>query len=231
MSELNVSLLGTFKAVYQDEVLQKFRTQKVQALLIYLVVESDKEHHRKELAELLWPGLPEKSARLNLRQILHQLRRAIPSIEDDSETGSVQLLLTTSLTVRTNPEYPYELDVETFNRYLFEAHNHAHSLLLTCESCLELLNQAAELYRGPFLADFWLEDSDLFEDWALARRETYRRQVGNSRYRESPGGSLSEGGGICSPAAGDRRAERARHPAADGSIGSKRPQGRSIGPI
>lgn len=79
MSELNVSLLGAFNATFQGEPLRKFRTVKVQALLIYLLVESDENHSRQDLAELLWPGLPAKSARLNLRQILHHLRRTITS--------------------------------------------------------------------------------------------------------------------------------------------------------
>lgn len=37
--------------------------------------------------------------------------------------------------------------------------------------------RAAELYRGNFLEDFYLDDSNAFEEWAQVKREGYRRQV------------------------------------------------------
>ncbi len=39
------------------------------------------------------------------------------------------------------------------------------------------LEEAIALYRGDFLADFYLPDSNPFEEWAAARREAYRRGV------------------------------------------------------
>jgi DNA-binding SARP family transcriptional activator len=39
------------------------------------------------------------------------------------------------------------------------------------------LAQAIELYQAPFLAEFSLADSDLFEEWALIKREWLHRQV------------------------------------------------------
>jgi hypothetical protein len=35
--------------------------------------------------------------------------------------------------------------------------------LLTCAECEEQLRKAVELYRGDFLADFYLPDSAAFE--------------------------------------------------------------------
>ena len=82
MGELRISLLGSFQASFDDRPLAPFRTSKVQALLIYLAVEALSEptvtHRREALMELLWPGLPLKSAQDNLRQTLYQLRKAIP---------------------------------------------------------------------------------------------------------------------------------------------------------
>ena len=80
MSTLFLSFLGPFEAKVGDQELDRFRTSKVQALLIYLAVEADGVHRREALMELLWPGLPLKSAQVNLRQMLYQLRRAIPEV-------------------------------------------------------------------------------------------------------------------------------------------------------
>jgi tRNA A-37 threonylcarbamoyl transferase component Bud32 len=49
--------------------------------------------------------------------------------------------------------------------------------LSLCQECAQILEEAVTLYRGDFLADFYLDDSGEYEEWAQARREYYRRQV------------------------------------------------------
>ena len=44
MFDLSISLLGPFSAALGDKPLYKFRTNKVQALLIYLVMEAEQVH-------------------------------------------------------------------------------------------------------------------------------------------------------------------------------------------
>jgi DNA-binding SARP family transcriptional activator len=70
MSTLSLWLLGSFQAKYGDKPLTEFRTNKVRALLIYLATEGE-PRSRESLMDLLWPGLPERSARANLRQITY----------------------------------------------------------------------------------------------------------------------------------------------------------------
>ena len=72
MATLSLSLLGSFTATINDQPLKNFKTNKVQALLIYLAVER-RPARRDFLLELLWPGMPEKSARHNLSQTLYAL--------------------------------------------------------------------------------------------------------------------------------------------------------------
>ena len=177
MSYLSLSLLGSFEATLDSKSLKKFRTNKTQALFIYLAAEPTASHQRDDLMALLWPGLPHKSAQVNLRQTIYRLRKAIPDWTEHAGGDAVSLLLTGYRTVGLNPAYPLEVDTNSFKDLLSEAQTHEHSHLLTCEPCLELLDRAAGLHRGSFLADFWLDDSDLFEDWALAKRESTRRQV------------------------------------------------------
>jgi DNA-binding SARP family transcriptional activator len=47
--------------------------------------------------------------------------------------------------------------------------------LVTGQPTADNLTEAAALYRGDFLADFYLPDSENFEEWAAARRAVYRR--------------------------------------------------------
>jgi len=73
MSTLTLSLLGSFQAARDGQRVKSFRTKKVQALLILLAAEPG-EQSREKLTTLLWPGMPERSARHNLRQSLFHLR-------------------------------------------------------------------------------------------------------------------------------------------------------------
>jgi DNA-binding SARP family transcriptional activator len=65
MSNLSLSLFGSFQAELNGRPLRKFRTSKVQALLIYLTVERGVPASRDALRGLLWPDLPRQSAQLN----------------------------------------------------------------------------------------------------------------------------------------------------------------------
>jgi len=165
MDKLSISLLGSVHVSFGGQQLPPFRTNKVQALLIFLAVEALNDpavtHRREGLMELLWPDLPLKSAQDNLRQTLYLLRRAIPKqiIEDEGEP--IQLLVCSRLAVGLKPGYCYDLDVADFCR------------LLRCQE----LEEAVALYRGDFLADFYLPDSNEFEEWALAWRSQLRRQA------------------------------------------------------
>ena len=52
----------------------RFRTKKHLALLVYLAIESDQQHRRGRLAELLWPKVPLAEARHSLATALSVLR-------------------------------------------------------------------------------------------------------------------------------------------------------------
>ncbi|MCJ7549254.1 MAG: tetratricopeptide repeat protein, partial [Anaerolineae bacterium] len=167
---LSLSFLGAFQASLGEHALQKFRTIKVQALLIYLtteaaVVKGDVAHRREALMELLWPGLPQKSAQVNLRQTLYRLRQAIPEVRARGSDPVVPFLLSDRQIVQVNPDADIRLDLARFRDIL--SHNPTP----------ERLVEAVALYRGDFLSDFYLPDSTIFEDWATARRAEFRQQA------------------------------------------------------
>jgi hypothetical protein len=92
-TKFSIALLGAFRASYGDKALRRFRTNKVKALLIYLVTEAAYqpgiEHRREFLMDLLWPDLPLGSAQENLRQTLYHLRKTlgklVPTEKEDSD--------------------------------------------------------------------------------------------------------------------------------------------------
>ncbi|KPK07495.1 MAG: hypothetical protein AMJ56_13225, partial [Anaerolineae bacterium SG8_19] len=161
MACLKLSLLGPFSATVNEKPLTAFRTKAAQALLIYLTCEGGDAHRREHLMALLWPGLPQKSAQACLRQTLYLLKQAIPKVQARRDGETVRLLLANRDSVQVNPEAEFELDVARFESYL--------------AGPLEEWPLAVPLYRGDFLADFYLPDSAPFEEWVLAQRGTFRR--------------------------------------------------------
>jgi DNA-binding SARP family transcriptional activator len=77
MTRLAIRVLGPFRASLDGVLIGGFHSDKVRALLAYLCVEGQGPHRRERLAGLLWPDLPERSARTNLRHALANLRQVI----------------------------------------------------------------------------------------------------------------------------------------------------------
>jgi DNA-binding SARP family transcriptional activator len=175
MSALTLCTLGTFRAFLGTENLTDFRTRKVQALLIYLAAEP-RPQSRDFLMNLLWPGMPERSARSNLRQVLYYLRQVLPDVNGDHGDG-VPLVIANRQHIQLNPQANIAADTRQFEALLTSAHSHEHLDLFRCEACARILEEAMTLYRGDFLTDFYLDDSGEYEEWAQARREYFRRKV------------------------------------------------------
>ncbi len=165
MPGLSLAILGPYAAALDGQPLPGFRTRLAQALFIYLACEPER-HRREQLMALFWPGLPQASAQQNLRQNLYLLRRAIPEVAAVSGQAAVPLVLANSDTLQLNPAAAVVVDARRFA-----------ALIDRIRPGLGELEEAVALYRGDFLADFYLPDSNPFEEWAAARREAYRRGV------------------------------------------------------
>ena len=181
MGQLDLNMFGRFTVVQNGEAITSFRTQKVLALLALLAAEPENAHRREKLMTLLWPGMPESSARQNLRQVLYHLRQIIPVVSPrlDSDGGleSVPLVVANRHTMQLNPAANAAVDVAEFDDLLAQSQAHDHVDLLACVTCYETLSTAVALYEGAFLADFYLEDSNAFESWAESTRQIYRRKM------------------------------------------------------
>ena len=162
MARLEIFLLGSFQVTLDSEPLTNFESDKARALLAYLAVEADRPHRREALAGLLWPDTPEQTARTNLRSALANLRQVL----HDQHAQSPYLFVTRQ-TIQLNPEGDYWLDVDAFR-------GAAGMCAAKGDAALPLripeLSAAIKLYRGQFLADFYVRDALLFEEWAETQR-------------------------------------------------------------
>ena len=172
MGRLEISLLGPVLVTRDSDPITGFEYDKVRGLLAYLALEADRPQRREALAGLLWPDQPEKVARDSLRNALATLRKAI-----GDETADPPYLLVTREAVRFNAESDHTLDSGTFARLLEQAARHRHRNPDTCRVCAGWRREAAELYRGPLLAQFSLPDSPEFESWLVMRREKLHRDA------------------------------------------------------
>lgn len=178
MAHLCLSFLGSFHVTIEGEPVEHFRSDKIRALLAYLVLEADRPHRRETLAGLLWPELSDQAARDNLRLALLRLRRTLG--EDDAAAAQPFLLISAN-TIQFNRQCHCSLDVAAFQDLLAACEAHAHRQAEACSSCARRLTQAVELYRGPLLEGFFL-DSQPFEEWLLVRREMLHAHMVSALY-------------------------------------------------
>ncbi|MBV9230165.1 MAG: AAA family ATPase [Chloroflexi bacterium] len=138
---LHMRLLGEFRLIYNDEQVTSLNNIRLQSLLAYLVLHRDTSQQRQHLAFLFWPDTTEAQARNNLRQLLHQLRQAFPSVE--------QFLAADTQTLHWHPVTSFLLDVAEFEQALTLADAAARrNDLAVLQTALE---QADSLYRGDLL--------------------------------------------------------------------------------
>jgi predicted ATPase/DNA-binding SARP family transcriptional activator/Tfp pilus assembly protein PilF len=171
MAYLSISLLGALHVTRDGELVTGFATDKARALLAYLAVESDRPHRRDTLAGLLWPDQPQSKARQSLRQALSELRKTIGDSDD------APFLLVSREALQFDRDSEHWLDVAELANLVKECETHRHRRLATCLPCIRRLERVVALYRGPFLEQFFLSDSDAFEEWAVLKREWLQREV------------------------------------------------------
>lgn len=167
---LSLSFLGSFQATVNSDLIPDSRSKKIEALLIYLAMESRTAHRRETLVGLFFPDLPDETARTNLRQTLTRLRKAIKDKEADPP-----FLLISRETTQFNQSSRTTFDIRQFDALLQGCERHIRQLSSRCADCIARLESAITLYRGPFLDGFFLEDSVAFDEWMLVYRERYHQ--------------------------------------------------------
>jgi DNA-binding SARP family transcriptional activator len=146
-------------------------TRKASALLVHVAV-TGRPVSRETLAALFWPESDPERARATLRRTLSSLRSALGGrwLVTDGETVSLE-------------DDGIWMDVAEFRRLLDACLGHGHPPAETCPLCLEPLEAAVALDRGPFLAGFGLRDSVAFDDWQQALGAELRRDLATALER------------------------------------------------
>lgn len=140
MSHLDIQLLGDFQLTHNGRSLNDLNSNRLQTLLVYLLLHRSAPQPRRHIAFLFWPDTSEKQALTNLRTIYTRLRKKLPDAD--------LFLQSDSQTMQWRSDAPYTLDVAAFET----AVTHAHT---TTD-----WQTAVSLYHGPLLPGWyeeWLE--------------------------------------------------------------------------
>src|SRR5207302_2418172 len=156
---LHLRLLGDFSLLYNDQQVTSLNTTRLQSLLTYLVLHRDVPQQRQHLAFLFWPDTTEAQARNNLRQLLHQLRQALPAVE--------HFLSANTHTLHWHAVTPFHLDVAEFEHALHLAD--AATRRNDQRAVQAALEQADNLYRGELLPG-------CYDEWILPERDRLRQR-------------------------------------------------------
>jgi len=157
-SLLMIQLLGNFQATDRHERQLLAESERLQALLAYLVLHSHAPQPRQHLAFLFWPDAPESQARTNLRNLLHRLRRLLPQANS--------FLWVDATHVQWRPDAPFTCDALDFEQAFQEAQTHLEAGRR--EMAERALRRAIELYRGDLMPA-------CYEEWLLPLRERFRQ--------------------------------------------------------
>ena len=155
MTDLNVTLFGGFNVRRGADSGVVIPTRKARALLALLARHPGHRHTREAVAAMLWPDSAEPNARVNLRQALKLVRRALGGPGDAVIVSDGDALVLEAGAA--------EVDVELFER-LHEAGE------------TEALERAAALYTGDFLDGVTLADGP-FAEWSMIERVRLRERA------------------------------------------------------
>ncbi len=152
---LQIRLLGVPTVTFQERPL-KFRSRKVLALLVYLLVTGER-HNRNSLMALLWPESDPKRASASLRSTVARLRRAL--------AVAGEFIVTEPGVVSFDFERPSSLDL------------HLLGTAVHPDATPDDMQAALTAVRGEFLDGFSLPDAPGFDNWATIQREAWQRHL------------------------------------------------------
>lgn len=155
---IRLDFLGTLRFTFGKEAIATVKTNRMRSLLALLVLTQDAPQSREHIASLLWPESDQGQARTNLRQLLHNLRRALPV--------GCSLLSTENASVRWLPDSACTVDVFEFEDAIRTAERAWPDDRPASRKALE---RAIGLYQDDLLPD-------LYDPWLQPRREQLRLQ-------------------------------------------------------
>ena len=131
-SFLQLNLLGGFELFYDEKPVDLAYSTRLQTLITYIILHRSAPVVRQRLAFIFWPDTSESQARTNLRNLIHQLRQALPFI-------STYLTFDNNI-LEWRSDTAFRLDIDAFRQCLVVAPGQTPTK--------EALAEAVQLYKG-----------------------------------------------------------------------------------
>lgn len=151
---LHIKLFGEFCLTANGVTIPGVNSERLQALLAFILLHRNTPQSRQQVAVNLWPDATDTDAKANLRRRLHELKQLIPAADRWLHTGTK--------TVQWVQNQDCFLDVAEFEVAIAQSHHSTQS-----QTALE---QAAALYQGDLLPS-------CYDDWIVPYREQLRQQA------------------------------------------------------
>jgi len=157
---VQVYVLGGFRVVVDGRPVddQAWRRRPARQLFKILLGRPHRRMARDAVIELLWPASDPTAASSNMRSTIHAMRRVL---ESSAPAASAGIVFGDRDSLWLQPGPALWVDADAFESAVRQAKQSADPF--------PLLQQASLAYAGDYLP------GDLYEDWAIARREALRR--------------------------------------------------------
>ncbi|MCS6881568.1 MAG: BTAD domain-containing putative transcriptional regulator [Oscillochloridaceae bacterium] len=185
---LSVSMLGSFRVMLNEHVVEGFNSGRGRAVFQYLIVHHDRPAPREVLMDCFWPDATPESARNSLNVAVHHARQAFRPLTN------APIILYKDGAYSLNPDLRLWIDFVSFERHV----QHARKLEaegFPGEACAAY-EAALGLYQDDFLVD------EPYEEWTVLTRERLRliylealdrlSQIYMSQGRYGPAASLCQ---------------------------------------
>jgi len=152
---LKITTFGTFSIQSENGILDlsKLKSRKARDLLRYFVAFRHKQIPTDILCDLFWQDMDEKYAKMNLQSTIHMLRAFLGK----------ELIVFQNGNYCFDPAATVECDSDVFETLIRSARASGDPSQKKKD-----LEDAIALYKGDFLIE------DLYQDWAIQFRETYK---------------------------------------------------------
>lgn len=151
---LTITLFGEFQCLEHGQPISALYAPRLRALIAYLLLHRATPVARQQLAYHFWPESGDGQARTNLRNLLNQLRNALPTLD--------AYIATDQQAFHWRPTAPAKVDLLEFQQALLQAHQAQAS-----ESRRQALAAAIELYQADLLPS-------AYEEWLISWRDALR---------------------------------------------------------
>lgn len=156
---LHIRLLGGFAIQNDNTPLAGFHSERLQALVAYLILHCDAPVTRQDLAFTFWADTTDAQARTNLRTLLARFRDALSNVDE--------FVCFAPQTIQWRADAAFHCDVIEFQNARAAALEHQRAGETARE--MDALERAVKTYAGDLLPS-------CYDDWILPERETLRQE-------------------------------------------------------